>query len=158
LAGHELSHQWWGNSRIAPDDRDGGAMLTETLAMFTELMLLKHMYGEPMAKERVVMHLQIYNSEKGFSIEQPLYRVQADQTHISYSKGAVVMWRLSKLIGEENVNLALKHFLEKRAYPCTHKPVSMDFINELYLVCEPSFHAHIDELFKETKEIRVEDL
>lgn len=158
LAGHELSHQWWGNSLIAPDERDGGAMLTETFAMFTELMLLKHMYGEAKAKERVVMHLQIYNSEKGFSIEQPLYRVQADQTHISYSKGAVVMWRLSKLISEENVNLALKHFLEKHAYPCAHKPVSMDFINELYLVCDPSFHAQIDDLFKGTKEIRVEDL
>lgn len=158
LAGHELSHLWWGNSQIAPDERDGSVMLTETFAMYTELMLLKKMYGEAKAKERVLMHLDIYNSEKGFSQERPLYRVQAEQTHISYSKGAVVMWRLSKLIGEEKVNLALRHFLEHYKYPCRYKPVSTNFMRELYLVCDPSFHAQIDELFKGMKAIREEDL
>jgi ABC-2 type transport system permease protein len=158
LAGHELSHLWWGNSQIAPDERDGAVMLTETFAMYTELMLLKKMYGEAKAKERVLMHLGIYNSEKGFSQERPLYKVRGEQTHISYSKGAVVMWRLSKLIGEEKVNLALKHFLEKYKYPHPYKPVSTDFIRELYYVCDTSFHAQIGELFKGTKEIREEDL
>lgn len=41
LAGHELSHLWWGNSLINPDEREGAVMLTETLAMYTEMMLYK---------------------------------------------------------------------------------------------------------------------
>ncbi len=132
-------------------------MLTETFAMYTELMLLKKMYGEAKAKKRVLMHLQIYHSEKGFSQERPLYQVQSEQTHISYSKGVVVMYVLTKLIGEGKVNLALRHFLQKHRFP-NPKPVSPDFIKELYLVCDKTYHSQIDELFKGTKEIREEEL
>ena len=52
LAGHELSHLWWGNSQISPDNREGDIMLTETLAMYTELMLLKKMYGKQKSRRK----------------------------------------------------------------------------------------------------------
>ncbi|MCH5686922.1 hypothetical protein LWM68_23210 [Niabella sp. W65] len=46
LAGHETAHLWWGNNQVAPDEREGAVMLTETLAMYTEMMLYKKLYGE----------------------------------------------------------------------------------------------------------------
>nr|MCU0386577.1 hypothetical protein [Flavihumibacter sp.] len=36
LAAHELSHYWWGNNQLSPDEREGASMLTESLAMYTE--------------------------------------------------------------------------------------------------------------------------
>lgn len=147
LAGHELAHLWWGGNQIYPDNRDGAVMLTETLAMYTELMLLKKMYGKEEMLNRVRMHLDIYNNEKGFYEEIPLYQVRPDDRHISYSKGTVVMYLLSEMIGEEKVNQALKQFLLNNKFP-NKNPISTDLINELYKVSPKKFHQKIDELFK----------
>lgn len=146
LAGHELSHLWWGNNQISPDERDGAAMLTETLAMYTEMMLIKKMYGKEKMLERIQMHQDIYNNEKGFTDEQPLYQVKDENAHISYSKGAAVMYELSELIGEDKVNLALKNFLNKNSYP-NDKPISTDLISEFYKVSDNKFHRKIENMF-----------
>lgn len=147
LAGHELAHLWWGNSQIAPDNREGNVMLTETLAMYTELMLAKKMHGNKRVMENVNLHLGMYLDERGFTEEQPLFKALSSNVHLSYSKGLVVMYQLTQMIGEEKVNLALRHLLQNHAYP-NASPVSTDFINELYAVTDTSVHVRIDELFK----------
>ncbi|MCZ4223351.1 ABC transporter permease/M1 family aminopeptidase [Pedobacter rhodius] len=152
LAGHELSHFWWGNNQIAPDERDGAAMLTESFAMYTEMMMLKKMYGKEKLMDKIKMHLGIYLDERGYSNEEPLYQVKNDNTYISYSKGAVIMYQLSELIGEAKVNLALKNFLTKNKYP-NKNPITTDFIKELFLVTDIKFHSKIEAMFT-----KIEDL
>ena len=163
LAGHELSHIWWGNNQINPDNREGYTMLTETLAMYTELMLVKKMYGKKRVLENVDLHLGIYLDERSFTIEQPLYKVNHYDTHINYSKGLVIMYQLSEIIGEQKINLALQNFLEKNTYPNLN-PISTDFINELYAITDKNLHLKIDDLFKkitiydfQTKDIIVKE-
>ncbi|MBB4804929.1 hypothetical protein HNP38_000201 [Chryseobacterium defluvii] len=147
LAGHELSHLWWGNSQINPDDREGSVMLTETLAMYTEMMLYKKMHGTEKMMERIKVHQQIYDNEKGLSENTPIYRVTGDSPHIAYSKGAVAMVKLSQLIGEAKVNMALRNFLRNNHYP--KKPTSMDLLQEFYKVSpDDSTRKKIDRLFK----------
>ncbi|REC60629.1 aminopeptidase [Chryseobacterium pennae] len=145
LAGHELSHLWWGNSQINPDNREGAVMLTETLAMYTEMMLYKKMHGKAEMMERIQVHQQIYDNEKGLSEALPLYRATGDVPHISYSKGAVAMVKLSDLMGEDKVNMALKNFLNDNQYP--KKPASTDLLREFYRV-SPGLKKQIDQLFK----------
>lgn len=115
--GHELSHLWWGNSQIDPYDREGAPMLTETLAMYTEMMIFKKMYGKEKMMERLKVHQQIYDEEKGLSGDQSLMTVESKNTHISYSKGAITMVKLTELIGEAQVNKALRSFLNHNKYP-----------------------------------------
>ncbi|MBX7225100.1 MAG: hypothetical protein K1X55_03660 [Chitinophagales bacterium] len=148
LAGHELSHLWWGNTQINPDDREGDVMLTETLAMYTELMLLKKMYGKQKVEENVKIHQEIFENEKGFIGDVPLIKVTGDLTPISYSKGAVTMYKLSELIGEDKVNLALRNFLIKHKYP-NPNPISTDFLEEVYEVANNGHHKTIKKLFEE---------
>jgi len=150
LAGHELSHLWWGNSQINPDDREGSVMLTETLAMYTEMMLYKKMHGKEKMRERIEVHQQIYENEKGLSENVPIYKATGDVPHISYSKGAAAMVELSNLIGEDKVNRALKNFLTHNQYP--KKPTSLDLINEFYNVA-PEVRKEIDRLFKTVENI-----
>ena len=147
LAGHELSHLWWGTSKMAPDQREGAAMLTETLAMYTELMLAKKMYGKQRAIENVNMHLGIYLDERGLGKEKPLYRADPDQRHILYSKGVVVMHQLTETIGEEKVNMALSRLMQYHSWP-NQRAISEDFIRQLYYVSDPVHHVKIDDLFK----------
>lgn len=147
LAGHELSHLWWGTSQINPDNREGATMLTETLAMYTEMMLYKKMHGHEKMMERLEIHQQIYDNEKGLYDNQPLYKVKPGYSHIAYSKGALVMVELSELIGENQVNLALKNFLKNNQYP--KKPTSLDLLNEFYKIAPNKMvKSKIDELFK----------
>lgn len=147
LAGHELSHLWWGNSQINPDNREGAKMLTETLAMYTEMMLYKKMHGHEKMMERIEIHQQIYDSEKGLYENQPLYKVNSGLSHIAYSKGAIIMVKLSELIGEKQVNKALKSFLQNNQYP--KKPTSLDLLKEFYKMAPTNdIKSKIDSLFK----------
>lgn len=147
LAAHELSHQWWGVNKLVPDEREGSKLLTETLAMYTELMLVKHNIGQQRMLENVNMHQRIYQNERGFSSEEALYKVKPESTHLSYSKGLVVMYRLKELIGEEQVNRALANLIKKHAYP-NPRPVSTDLLAELYKVSSPAVYPQIDTLLK----------
>ncbi|QCK17077.1 aminopeptidase [Mangrovivirga cuniculi] len=146
LAGHELAHIWWGNSQINPDEREGASMLTETLAMYTEMMIYKKLYGKETMRQRVQIHKQIYDNEKGLYGDPPLYKVPYGATHIAYSKGAIAMVELSELIGEDKVNEALKRFLEHNKYP--KKPTSLDLLEEFYRVLPNDYlKQEVDQLF-----------
>ncbi|WP_335975004.1 ABC transporter permease/M1 family aminopeptidase [Gaetbulibacter jejuensis] len=146
LAGHELAHIWWGNSQINPDIREGASMLTESLAMYTEMMIYKKLYGKERMMERVQIHQQIYDNEKGLYGNPPLYKVPYGATHIAYSKGAIAMVELSELIGEDKVNQALRSFLANNKYP--KKPTSLDLLEEFYRVLPNDvLKSEVDQLF-----------
>lgn len=144
LAAHEVAHYWWGNNQISPDEREGAMMLTETFAMYTEMMIYKKVYGVKKMNERVKMHQDIYDSEKGFSKNMPLYKVDNSSTHISYSKGAVAMVELSNLIGEKKLNDVLKQFLYKYKYP--HKATTLDFLHLLLEMTDEKIHSEIKRI------------
>ncbi|PTS94445.1 aminopeptidase [Pedobacter sp. HMWF019] len=146
LAAHELSHQWWGNGQLAPDEREGSKLLTETLAMYTELMLARRYLSARAVQEKLAVHKNIYLNERGFTKESPLYKVKPEDTHLYYDKGILVMYKLTDLIGEENINKALKHLLQKHTYP-NPPPVASDLLTELYKVSNTSQHAKINDLF-----------
>lgn len=129
LAAHELSHYWWGNNQLSPDEREGASMLTESLAMYTEMMCYKQQYGAAKMNARLALHEQIYQAEKGYFKPEPLYKVSPGATHLAYSKGALVMVKLSELLGEEKLNLFLKEFLERYKYP--YRATTLDFLELL---------------------------
>jgi ABC-2 type transport system permease protein len=145
LAAHELSHQWWGNGQLAPDEREGSKLLTETLAMYTELMLARRYLSARAVEEKLAVHKDIYLNERGFTIESPLYKVKPEDTHLYYDKGIVVMGKLTDLIGEEKVNKALKNLLQKHTYP-SPPPIATDLLRELYNVSDTSQYVKINDL------------
>jgi hypothetical protein len=148
MVSHELSHTWWGNSKISPDNRQGSILMTETLAMYTELMIYKKVYGEKYLLNRVNVHKDIYLNARNMANEEPLYKLSPDKSYLAYDKGMVVMYQLYKLLGEEKINKALKNFYDKFSLPAVI-PVSTDLLNEFYAVAKPAEYARIDELFKE---------
>ncbi|WP_109301401.1 M1 family aminopeptidase [Aquimarina sp. AU474] len=146
LAGHEVAHFWWGNNQIAPDYREGYAMLTESLAMYTEMMIYKKLYGKEKMMERVAIQQQIYDAQKGFNEKIPLIKATKEHPYLAYSKGAIVFVELSELIGEQQLNLALKNFLLKHKYP-NAKPIASDLLNEVLKVADKTLHKKIKSLF-----------
>lgn len=148
LAGHELSHQWWGNCQFNPEEKEGGWILTETLAMYTEIMLYEKRHGWERALETLQMHQDLYLSSRSFETEMPLYKTHYDTPHLPYNKGTVVMHQLRMLIGEQNVNKALRNLMTNYAFP-KKAADTRDFLKEIYNVSPEKFHVKIDELFKQ---------
>ena len=114
---HELGHQWWGH-QVAEANVKGNAMLSETQAQYSALMVMKHAIKPEMMQKFLKYELDKYlrgrSSER--KKEQPLNLVEL-QAYINYQKGSLVMFALQDYIGEEKVNLALRNFLKDWQYP-----------------------------------------
>nr|WP_294785679.1 M1 family aminopeptidase [uncultured Flavobacterium sp.] len=147
LTAHELSHEWWGNAQISPEQKEGSWILTETLAQYTELMLYEKEHGLEKALETLKIHLDLYLSSRSYDPETPIYKTNYETPHLPYDKGMLVMHQLRTLIGEEKVNLALKNFLIHYKYP-NRIPDSEDLLKEIYLVTDSKLHPKLDEMFK----------
>jgi aminopeptidase N len=150
LAGHELSHEWWGVAQLIPENRQGGKVLTETLAMYTELMLYKHAHGREKMEEMVGLFRELYESGKGFSENPPLFKVGPEHSNISYNKGLLVMYEIHEMIGEEKINMALKRLLEEHAFP-NPPATSLDLIEVLCTEVNAKEKERIEALFMEVE-------
>ena len=110
----------------------GGTSLSETLAQYSALMVMKHLYGPDKIRRFLKYELDNYlRSRAGEAVEEvPLERVE-NQGYVHYRKGAVVMYLLQQRLGEDAVNSALSRFLAKYRFKGPPYPRSLDLIAEL---------------------------
>lgn len=146
LAAHELSHMWWGGAQVMPDAREGAQLMTETLAMYTELMCAKAQGGLARVLALVDLQRGLYLSERGFAAEVPLLRTTPGLSHLHYAKGLVTMHQLTMLIGEDRVNAALRDFLARQR-ESAFAPVATDLLQAFYAVSDSIHHARITDMF-----------
>lgn len=146
LAGHELAHEWWGVAQLIPENREGAKVLTETLAMYTELMLYKHAHGRQKMEEMVALFRELYESGKGFSENTPLYKIAPENSNDTYNKGLLVMFEIHELIGEQKINRALQRLLKEHAYP-NPPATSLNLIEALCGEADSDERKRIETLF-----------
>jgi len=130
VVAHEMSHQYWAHQVIGAN-MQGGTMLSETLAQYSALMVMKHIYGPDKIRRFLKYELDLYlASRKAEAVEEvPLERVE-DQQYIHYRKGSVVMYLLQERLGEAAVDRALARFLARFRFKGAPYPRSVDLIAE----------------------------
>lgn len=130
VVAHEMSHQYWAHQVIGAD-MQGMTMTSETLAQYSALMVMKHMYGPDKIRRFLKYELDNYlRSRQGEAVEEvPLERVE-NQQYIHYRKGALVMYLLQQRLGEDAVNRALARFDAKWRFKGPPYPRSLDLIAE----------------------------
>jgi len=145
---HEVGHQWW-FGQLVGGAVQGMAMLSETFAQYSALMVMKRKYGEHHVQRFLRNELDKYlRGRKGEAVkEMPLYRVE-NQAHIHYNKGSLVMYALQDNIGEDVVNRALARFLREYAYVSNPYPRSTDFLRILRAEAGPEHETLISDLFE----------
>lgn len=128
VTAHELAHQWWAHQVIGAD-MQGGTMLSETLAQYSALMVMKHLYGEDKMRRFLQYELDRYLRSRGTEAieELPLDRVE-NQPYIHYRKGSLVMYLLQQRMGEAAVNRALHQLIERFRFHGAPYPRSLDLI------------------------------
>lgn len=131
VTAHELAHQWWAHQVIGADTQ-GATVLSETLAQYSALMVMRQMFGADHIRRFLKYELDSYlRARGGEAVEElPLARVE-DQGYIHYRKGSLVMYLLQERLGEEAVNRALRRLIERYAFQSAPYPRSTDLIAAL---------------------------
>jgi aminopeptidase N len=130
VVAHEMAHQYWAHQVIGAD-MQGGTLTSETLAQYSALMVMKHLYGPDKIRRFLKYELDNYlSSRQGEAVEEvPLERVE-NQAYIHYRKGAVAMYLLQERLGEDAVDRALSRFVAKWRFKGPPYLRSVDLIDE----------------------------
>jgi len=145
---HEVAHQWWGHT-LSAKPVDGGAILVEGLAKYTEAVVMEKMYGKGALYQLTESARSRYFMGRSFAtnIEPPMYRMDAED-FISYGKALNVMLALRDLIGEKQVNQVLKTLTDRHRSINKLEVNSIEFLDEIYKVTPQAQHVLIDDWFK----------
>ena len=149
VAAHELSHQWWGG-QVIPANTLGAVMVTESMAEYITAKIYEKKYGKQRASDFLKKQRQRYllGRTKEENEEPPLIHVATAQSYISYGKGAISLYTLSEYIGEENLNNALKSYLEATQYRTKPYTTSVEMLSYLKDVTPDSLQYLIEDIFE----------
>ncbi len=146
---HEMAHQWWAYI-VKPARAEGAEMLTETMAMYVEVMCLEKEYGREISRKFLKKEMERYLSrrKKDVAGERPLMRGYVDQYYLNYPKSAAVMYALQDLIGEDRVNAALSEIVNQYGHRDDVFPTSLDMVNAFKAVAPDSLRYIVTDLFE----------
>jgi len=148
VTAHEAAHQWWAHQVIGGDVQ-GSTLLSETLAQYSALMVMKKKYGEAKMQKFLAYELDRYLLGRASEQkkELPLGRVE-NQPYIHYRKGSLVMYALADYIGEDNLNRAIRAFRDETAFKGPPYPNATQFLKHVRAVTPPEYQYVIDDLFE----------
>lgn len=116
VTAHEVAHQWWGH-QVTPSNTRGANQLSESLAEYSALMVLKKEYGEETMQKFLKYSLDQYLNGRAFESKFEETLMQNDRrAYVWYQKGSLIMYALADYIGEENLNRGLRNFLDSAAF------------------------------------------
>lgn len=149
LMAHELAHQYWAH-QLTPAHVEGGTLLTETLAQYSALMVMRKVNGEDQIRRQLRSQLFGYLSGRAWEPleEVPLVRV-GHQKYLMYNKGALAMYLVQERLGEEAVNRALRGLLDRYKFKGAPYARSLDLVAALRAEARtPEDQALITDLFE----------
>ncbi|MDQ4629545.1 ABC transporter permease/M1 family aminopeptidase [Janthinobacterium lividum] len=148
VTAHEVAHQWWAHQLVGGNTR-GATVLSETLAEYSALMVMKKTVGP--AKMRRFLRYDLNQYLMGRSEERkkelPLAENE-NQAYIHYNKGSLAMYLLQDIIGEDKVNGVLRDLLKTYGQKGPPYASVTALIAGLRQVAPPEQAYLIDDLFE----------
>lgn len=144
LVAHEVAHQWWGNQLI-PANVEGASLLSEALAWYSAMMIVKDAKGEEELNKILATMRQSYLTPRS-GAGVPL--VRAVTAFDGYRKGPFAMYSLYQHIGEEKIDEALQALLKKKSNSKNYLAVAPELIQELRQRTPDSLQYLISDLFE----------
>jgi ABC-2 type transport system permease protein len=150
VVAHEMGHQWWSN-QVVPANMEGADLLAETLAQYSALMVMEKENGRDMMRKFLKYDMDRYLSGRGQELlkERPLLTVEYQQFYIFYQKGAVALYYMKEMIGEDAVNRALRKLIRQYAYAPPPYPTSHALVDALWEETPPNLQYLIKDLFED---------
>ena len=148
VTAHEVAHQWWAHQLIGGNTR-GATVLSETLAEYSALMVMKKNFGP--ARMRRFLRYDLNNYLWGRALENKKELPLADnenQGYIHYHKGSLAMYQLADIVGEERINTLLASLLQQYAFHSAPYPSVSVLVEGLRKLVPPEQAYLIEDLFE----------
>ncbi|MEO8809622.1 MAG: M1 family aminopeptidase [Rhodanobacter sp.] len=147
VTAHEVAHQWWAH-RVIGANMQGSTMLSESLAQYSSLMVMKHKYGADQMRKFLKYELDAYLAGRATEdrAEEPLAKVE-NQAYIHYRKGSVVFYALQDYVGEDKLDAMLKQFLLDKGFQQPPYTDSQEFMDALSKALGPKWQPMLDDFF-----------
>ena len=114
---HEVAHQWWGHT-LAPAAVEGASVLVETLAKYSEQLVVADVHGAAALRPILAFDEDRYLAGRALELAtEPTLMTTVGREYMYYGKGAIVMNGLRDLIGAEAVDSALSRLIATRGGP-----------------------------------------
>lgn len=148
ITAHEVAHQWWAHQVIGGNVQ-GSTLMSESLAQYTALMVMKHEVGPEQMRRFLKYEMDRYLLGRAFEREKelPLERVE-NQGYIHYNKASVIFYALQDYVGEENVNRVLHDYVQAVAYQDPPYTNSVELIGRLRKIVPAELSYIIDDMFE----------
>ncbi|OBV39007.1 ABC transporter permease/M1 family aminopeptidase [Janthinobacterium psychrotolerans] len=147
VTAHEVAHQWWGHQLVAGNTR-GATVLSETLAEYSALMVMKKTVGPNKMRRFLRYDLNRYLMGRAEERNGELPLAENDrQGYIHYNKGALAMYLLQDIVGEDKINGVLRALLQDHRQAPPYASVTA-LIDGLRQVTPPAQAYLIDDLFE----------
>lgn len=148
VTAHEVAHQWWAHQVISGNVK-GAFMNSESFAEYSALRVMEKEYGKKAMRKFLKYELDTYLRGRASNKknEDVLVYCQGD-SHIHYQKGALIMYGVSDLIGEQKMNDVLKAYLQKTAFQEAPYTTSLEFLNMLKAITPDSLKYAIVDGFE----------
>ena len=141
VVAHEIGHQWWG-MQLKPAFAEGGGVISESLAWYSAMQLVKNVKGRE-ALRRLMSFMRQPNPWPPIRTGLPLLR--AMDPWANYRKGPYAMHALSEYVGEARVNGALRTLMQKKV---SSLATTIDMYRELQAVTPDSLQPLLRDLFE----------
>jgi ABC-2 type transport system permease protein len=147
VTAHEIAHQWWAH-RVIGANMQGSTMLSESLAQYSSLMVMKHKYGADQMHKFLKYELDAYLVGRATEkvAEEPLAKVE-NQPYIHYRKGSLVFYALQDYVGEAKLNAMLKQFLIDKGFQQPPYTTSQEFMDALSKAAGPQWQPLLNDFF-----------
>jgi ABC-2 type transport system permease protein len=145
IVAHEVAHQWWGAAQLAPAPVEGAILLVEGLATYSGMQVLENAYG-PEQMRRFLREVRASYEVPRTRATVPLLR--ATDGFLARRKAPLALYALSRYIGQDRVNSALRRLIEKHGAAAPPLPTTLDLYRELQAVTPDSLHYLLYDLFE----------
>ncbi|MEL6191850.1 MAG: M1 family aminopeptidase [Bacteroidota bacterium] len=149
VTAHEVAHQWWGH-QITPSATRGSNQISESMAEYSALMIMKSRYGENALQKFLRYELDRYL--RGRAGEGKFEKTLLDndtQQYVWYQKGAMILYALQDYITEDTMNVAFRKFLDEAAFREVCPFVtSSEWLTYIEAATPDSLKYFVDESFR----------
>ena len=148
VTAHETAHQWWAH-QVLGGDVEGATMLSESLAEYTALQVMKRHYGAGQMRHFLRYEREGYFKGRGSESvgENPLVKVQ-NQPYIHYQKGAMAFYAVANRIGEKQLNAALARFIHDKGFQEPPYTTSLELLSYLREATPKDEQDFLTDLFE----------
>jgi ABC-2 type transport system permease protein len=131
VTAHEIAHQWFPYQRMSADV-EGKDMLSESFSEYAALVVAERRHGRPFTQKFLRSELDQYlRGRAGERIAEHSLATTYQQAYIHYQKGALSLYALRDLLGEEALHGAIRSYQDERRFMGPPYGTTLDFLRQL---------------------------